>query len=573
MDIARGVSIFILAVACNCALLVQAAAANQGGRQDSLESPRRQSYSVYFNGNLQGSIIRVPFNPLQNSYQESRGLTFEAWIKPIRSDNYGTILNKAVGLCKDDWVLSQTPSLGIEFRLANSCTGNNRFVEQRNVLTLGRWHHVAGVWDGDSIRLFLDGRQLLRSRYDGAPSANEIDMSIGANNHWDGNHVSFKGYIDEVRFSNAPRYISDFVPALRFGSDEHTVLLFHFDEGTGKVLFDSSTSRLRAYGESITWGEDVREAAKVSRIEPVAMDNGSSGISAWLLLPEVWTVAVLLGVGLGGYFISKFWKGVPASTTGVEPKTQGETDGGKVIIELFGGFHIRRIGGEDLSDQLSDRSRELFLIILLHTAGNNGRAIGIQTGKLTAALWPELDLHAAKNARGVGIKRLREILSSIGDIRILQHESVWQIEFGEGVQCDFIDFTQGFVSGTAARDLRSMEKVEHLLDLIGKGRFLPDLDYAWLDPIRADLENMVVDMLARTLDDLGNIMPESLVVKLSDAGLAYEPVNERFLCWKLRALTALGRLTAAQTAFARFAAEYYEIVGSPFARTFKECIS
>ncbi|MBI2481461.1 MAG: hypothetical protein HYV60_23325 [Planctomycetia bacterium] len=48
------------------------------------------------------------------------------------------------------------------------------------------------------------------------------------------------GVIDEVRISAVPRYTKDFTPIDRFEPDEHTLALYHFDEGRGDVLRDSS---------------------------------------------------------------------------------------------------------------------------------------------------------------------------------------------------------------------------------------------------------------------------------------------------------------------------------------------
>ncbi|QDV42575.1 Serine/threonine-protein kinase PrkC [Stieleria neptunia] len=50
----------------------------------------------------------------------------------------------------------------------------------------------------------------------------------------------FYGIIDEVRISNIARYTENYTPVDRFENDEHTRALYHFDEGTGNVLFDSS---------------------------------------------------------------------------------------------------------------------------------------------------------------------------------------------------------------------------------------------------------------------------------------------------------------------------------------------
>ena len=50
----------------------------------------------------------------------------------------------------------------------------------------------------------------------------------------------FHGTIDEVRISKSVRFDKDFTPTNRFETDANTLALYHFDEGGGDVLKDSS---------------------------------------------------------------------------------------------------------------------------------------------------------------------------------------------------------------------------------------------------------------------------------------------------------------------------------------------
>lgn len=50
----------------------------------------------------------------------------------------------------------------------------------------------------------------------------------------------FGGTLDELRISKTARYLQDFVPEPRFNADNDTLALYHFDEGQGDVLVDSS---------------------------------------------------------------------------------------------------------------------------------------------------------------------------------------------------------------------------------------------------------------------------------------------------------------------------------------------
>ena len=98
--------------------------------------------------------------------------------------------------------------------------------------------HLAGVYDGVAeIRFYVDGR--LQSRapaQDVRPS--ERTLSLGGN--WEGGS-GFIGRVCEVRVSKVARYDDkDFTPAKRWENDKDTIALYHFDEGQGDVLKDSS---------------------------------------------------------------------------------------------------------------------------------------------------------------------------------------------------------------------------------------------------------------------------------------------------------------------------------------------
>ncbi len=50
----------------------------------------------------------------------------------------------------------------------------------------------------------------------------------------------FEGQIDEVRLSDSIRYPSNFLPATRLETDNHTRALYHFDEPAGATFFSDS---------------------------------------------------------------------------------------------------------------------------------------------------------------------------------------------------------------------------------------------------------------------------------------------------------------------------------------------
>lgn len=106
--------------------------------------------------------------------------------------------------------------------------------------SLATWRHLALSYDGSELRFFVDG-QLFASRPESRPIANNTSpLWIGAQNDAYWGRV-LNGALDEVRISSVARYTSDFIPQrAQFETDQYTVCLYHFDEGSGSVLNDAS---------------------------------------------------------------------------------------------------------------------------------------------------------------------------------------------------------------------------------------------------------------------------------------------------------------------------------------------
>ena len=76
-------------------------------------------------------------------------------------------------------------------------------LDGRKVIADGKWHHIAEVYDGKSIKLYIDGTLDGRAEPSGKLPTNKLPMWIGARP----GGVAAKGIIDEVRFYD--RAISD----------------------------------------------------------------------------------------------------------------------------------------------------------------------------------------------------------------------------------------------------------------------------------------------------------------------------------------------------------------------------
>jgi hypothetical protein len=116
-----------------------------------------------------------------------------------------------------------------------------------SLLRAEQWHHVAGVFDGQELRLYVDGRQIAAQKASGARKRNALPFYVGADPRSNGRPNSyFSGRLDEIRVSRGARYREPFVPARRLATDDETVLLLHMDRLFGAFVPDASARRAHA---------------------------------------------------------------------------------------------------------------------------------------------------------------------------------------------------------------------------------------------------------------------------------------------------------------------------------------
>jgi hypothetical protein len=115
-------------------------------------------------------------------------------------------------------------------------------------LTVGKWHHLAGVYDGTNVRLYVDGALAAEVAAQGKRKTNKLPLFIGADPNKGGAPGSFfEGAMDEVRLSRVARYAGpSFVPPRRHEADADTLLLLHLDSDFGPWTPDASPQKAHA---------------------------------------------------------------------------------------------------------------------------------------------------------------------------------------------------------------------------------------------------------------------------------------------------------------------------------------
>jgi len=185
-------------------------------------------------------------------------LTVEAWIKVSAIGAAQGIVERygATNSTSGGYALRITNTGKLHFFIGYDSTtaGQSDTIDGATTITAGQWHHVAGVYDGAQLRVYLDGVSDGAKSTTLAPGTGTANLIIGASGNNAATGAMFSGLIDEVRVSTDALYVAAFAPAQHLTASSTTVGLWKFD---GQTLVDSSSNALNASASSsLAFAED-----------------------------------------------------------------------------------------------------------------------------------------------------------------------------------------------------------------------------------------------------------------------------------------------------------------------------
>jgi PKD repeat protein len=166
----------------------------------TLNSTGKYGRALSFNGAT--DFISVPDS---TSFHATAGLTIEAWVLPASvSNGWMPIVFKPYDSSQISFVLQgATPQGGVPCLFVSGASENSWGTSP---LPLNTWSHLAGTYDGNTMRLYVNGVLTGTQAQSGGLTYSSQPLTIGGNDTF---QAFWQGSIDEVRIYNRALELSE----------------------------------------------------------------------------------------------------------------------------------------------------------------------------------------------------------------------------------------------------------------------------------------------------------------------------------------------------------------------------
>lgn len=227
------------------------------------------------------------------------------------------------------------------------------------------------------------------------------------------------------------------------------------------------------------------------------------------------------------------------------------------MICLLGDFSAFNRNGRDITYLFSPKIRSLFLLILLYSLQDRHK--GISPNEISAILWPEKDLKASQNTRGVTLNKLKDILSEIDGISISRNGGKLTIEIDRDI-CN-IDYIDAISPDTTLWNTGDYDTIRPYIRLLRRGTLLRSEADSWTDPFKSEYEETILNICTPVMKTAYECSDFLTSYKLSQILLSINPLNEDILRTEINSLVGLKDPVKAKMKFRQFSLLYYEVYG------------
>ncbi|MFE6738653.1 LamG domain-containing protein [Streptomyces tubercidicus] len=199
---------------------------------------------------------RVGLNP-------SAALTLSAW---VNAKSWPAQIHQGSIIAKDTWTTGSGGYVlrgGSGGKISFAVVADGNWVEAKTTTTVptGGWHHVAGVYDGATMKIYIDGVQQASQAQSGKLTASTGTALTIGNSPADSTR-EFRGRIDEVRVYSRALSATDITHAYEASTpdagagDSALVLRLPFGEGSGEATTESITgAKVAVHGAAWSTGK------------------------------------------------------------------------------------------------------------------------------------------------------------------------------------------------------------------------------------------------------------------------------------------------------------------------------
>lgn len=174
-------------------------------------------------------------------------ITLEAWIKPSSFGQWKSIVSfiQDNGNFERGWDLETSNNNKLAFALKSDSASSLTYLETTNSFNANEWMHVAGVYDGDTMKIYVNG-VLEASTTSQTGAIDYADSWLVIGSYKDDNEDNrVDAEIDEVRIWNAARsasQIRQFMCQKLKGNEAGLVSYYTLNEGSGNYVMDQAGS-------------------------------------------------------------------------------------------------------------------------------------------------------------------------------------------------------------------------------------------------------------------------------------------------------------------------------------------
>lgn len=332
-------------------------------------------------------------------------------------------------------------------------------------------------------------------------------------------------------------------------------------DSEARLIYDS---KVQTYFTVTTQkSDDDIYHVNIYRIKSPVIAAGLSGTTEQGGFRWIYIVIMVALSAAAAFWLSLRFRKVPGKqeTVSVEPMVSTQKHG----IYLIGGFKVIDRNGDEISSNFTPLMKQLLSILILYSY----RQKGISNAELKEALWDDKSEESYYNNRGVNIKKIRTCINSVGNIEIASSNGNWSIRTDDSL-CDWFS-TMSLLETLPAEDATA-EQLNMLIDTAMSGPLLPDMRYEWTDRFKAQYADLMISCLAKVCKSNSHAQSPDMRIRLADAILMFDSLDEYAVKTKCRALIVQKRLGIAQSTFKNFTQEYYRLMGEEFTTRFNEFV-